>query len=186
MRMHTTRRAAYTLFEIILVMAVIVIVTAISVPVVRTMLTDTRISAAADTVRGQMTEARARAMEEGRPWKLAVITNTGTFQLAPDDSTEWSNSSAQEPERKPDLIRGQLPEDVIFSLTHDAIMGKPTPDPPGTSWEAIAVFLPDGTARDDSTIYVGQSGIAPMRLQLRALTGAIIVEEFQQVKASLP
>src|SRR4051794_31773914 len=92
-------RPAFTLIEMVLVMVIILIVAAISVPLIQTMLAESRIDASGDVVRGKMAEARARAMEEGRPWKFAFIVNTGVYQLAPEDSSEWDNPS-QEPDER--------------------------------------------------------------------------------------
>ncbi|MBI3821051.1 MAG: prepilin-type N-terminal cleavage/methylation domain-containing protein [Planctomycetes bacterium] len=54
MRTRRSTRAGYTLVEIIVVMTLIVIIAAISVPVVRTMMTDTRITAGADALRRRL------------------------------------------------------------------------------------------------------------------------------------
>jgi len=82
-------RTAYTLLELMIVMALIVVVTSISVPVVRTMLDDARLEGATDMVRAKTAEARAYAMDTGKPWRLAYIPGTGVIQVAPEDSTDW-------------------------------------------------------------------------------------------------
>src|ERR1700736_10447 len=84
-------RSAYTLMEIILVLAIIVIVSAIGIPVIQTMLDDARATAAGDMIRGKAAETRARAMETGKAWRLAYLPNTGVFQMAPEGVPEWDN-----------------------------------------------------------------------------------------------
>jgi prepilin-type N-terminal cleavage/methylation domain-containing protein len=172
---HTHHRRAYTLFEIILVMAIIVVAASLTIPVVRTMLTDARISASADTVRGLMAEARARALAQGRPWRVGFIANTGVYQLAPDDASDWDNP-IQEPAEQVDLIRDVLPKEIVFALNDSDIAGGKESGPAGSKWETAAVYLGDGSARDDTTVYFGKPSIVPMRIRVRSLTGAVVVE----------
>src|SRR5438067_1992172 len=134
------QRPAYTMLEIILVMVIIVIAAGLSIPLMQTMLADGRITASGDQVRGQMAEARARAMDEGRPWKFGFIAGTGYYQLAPEDSSEWDNQS-QEPDASAEVIRDQLPKDIIFALSHEAIFNS-AGGGGGGGWETGAVFLP--------------------------------------------
>ena len=168
-------RSAFTLMEIILVMVIFIIVAALSIPLIQTMLTDSRISASGDVVRGKMAEARARAMEEGRPWKFGFMASTGVYQLAPEDSNEWDNAS-QDPDERSDLIRDSLPKEIVFALSKEDIFNSDQAGGSGGSWITAAVFTPDGAARDDTVIYFGKPGLVPMRAKLRALTGTASTE----------
>lgn len=181
----TTRRQAYTLIELMLVMALMVIATALSVPVIQTMLADARITASGDLIRARTADTRALAMEEGRPWKLGFIAGTGVFQLAPESSSAWDGAN-QDPVRQVDLIRDELPKDVIFALSAGDISGNIPPSSAGNSWETIAVYLPDGSARSDSTTYFGHQGIMPLRMVLRGLTGAVAIEVPADAKGNAP
>ena len=176
--MRTSRRhlrAAFTLIEIILVVVIFLIVASISIPMIQTTLMESRISASGDLVRGKMAEARARAMEEGRPWRFAFIANTGIYQLAPEDSNDW-DTQAHEPDERLDLIRDSLPTDIVFALSRDEIFGSEQAGGQGSGWETAAIFMPDGAARDDTVIYFGKPGVAPLRAKLRALTGTASIE----------
>jgi prepilin-type N-terminal cleavage/methylation domain-containing protein len=168
-------RQAYTLLEVVFVLAVIVIVAALSVPVMRTMLADSRLSASADLIRGRMAETRSKAMEEGRSWKLGFIANTGVYQYAPEDSDQWANTSTDAVAQS-DVIRDELPKDIVFALNREDIMNSQPGSAPGGNWETIAVFQSDGSARDDTTTYFGKAGLAPMRANVRGLTGAVTIE----------
>ncbi len=95
-----TRRRAFTLLEVLAVVAIIVLVSAIGVPVIQTMLVDARVSASGDMVRGRLADTRAKALDEGRSWRLGFLPNTGVFQLAPDDAPDWDGAST-EPTRTP-------------------------------------------------------------------------------------
>ena len=168
-------RPAFTLMEIILVMVIFIIVASLSIPLIQTMLTDSRISASGDVVRGKMAEARARAMEEGRPWKFAFIANTGVYQLAPEDSKEW-DSPSQEPDEQIDLIRDSLPKEIVFALSREEILNADQGGSPGSGWATAAIFVADGSAMEDTVIYFGKPGMVPMRAKLRALTGTATIE----------
>jgi type II secretory pathway pseudopilin PulG len=172
-----TARPAHTLMEMMVVMAIIVIVAAISIPVMQSMLTDSSITAAGDEVRAKLAEARASAMSEGRPWRLAFIPNTGTYQLAPEESSEWENP-VQDEANQPDLIRGALPKGIVFSLNQEDIMNNPDRLPGGGNWETIAIYEPQGNTRDDTTVYFGKPGLGPNRVKVRSLTGAVSMEIF--------
>jgi hypothetical protein len=118
-------------------------------------------------------------MDEGRPWRLGFIPGTRIYQLAPDDSTEWA-STAQDLDEKSDLIRDELPEEIYFGLKREDILNANGTPTAGRDWEIAAVFMPDGSARDDTFTYFGKVGTAPMRIRLRSLTGTVSVEMWQQ------
>jgi type II secretory pathway pseudopilin PulG len=183
--MKKTRRSAYTLLEIILVMAVLVVVMGVSIPVAQTMFLDARISASADVLRAQMAEARSRAMEDGRPWRVGFLPNTGIYQLAPEDAPCWSNPDKASVEGV-ELIRGELPKEIIIALSYGGIADqKETPSAGGT-WETMGIYLAEGYAREDATVYFGKPGLAPMRLQLRGLTGVVNIQDSFTAKADQP
>ncbi len=163
--------------ELVLVMGIMVIAAALSVPVIGTLLADTRVSASGDVVRGKLAETRARAIEDGNPWRLAFLPNTGVFQLAPEDSTDWETTTSELIERM-DLVRDELPKGVIFTRTHEEIMNQQQAGAQGAAWETIAIFMPDGSARDDTMAHFGKPGMAPMRVQVRGLTGSVDIELF--------
>src|SRR5688572_33363402 len=84
-----TRRPGLTLLEVRLVMAILLLLGAIAYPTLSAMYGDVRVKAAADEVRGAWTEARARAIEDGRAYRFAVEPGTGKFRVAPDQSEFW-------------------------------------------------------------------------------------------------
>jgi prepilin-type N-terminal cleavage/methylation domain-containing protein len=176
-----TIRPGYTLIEIMCVVAIVVAVTAIGTPLLQSMLVDAHISAAADMVRGRLADTRSKALDEGRSWRLGFLPGTGSFQLAPDDSQEWETVTAGLI-RQPDLIRDELPKDIIFGLNQGDVLSAAGAGAPGSKWETIAVYKWDGSANDDSTIYFGKGGLVPMRVNVRSLTGAVSIEVPMNVK----
>jgi len=179
-------RPGYTLFEIILVLALIVVLTTLVYPSLDAMYGQYRLTQAADMVRAAWATARAHAMDEGRPYRFAVVPNKGNFRVAPDSSDFWGGQSSDS-SGSPDssgispVSEDALPKGVRFATADavqsgnmdtsgDSFLTTGTVDP-GT-WSSTAVFLPDGTARDDVEITFYARNGRPVVLRLRALTGA--------------
>ena len=85
-------RQAYTLMETVLVMALLVILGAVTVPSLSRLQSPFRVNAAVDSVRAAWAEARAHAVEQGRPYRFGVVPQSGHFRVAPDDPEFWSGS----------------------------------------------------------------------------------------------
>lgn len=156
----SARRTGFTLLELMLVMMLILIAAALTVPVIETMLSDGRVKAARDMVRARWADARGRAMREGRPYKFSTIAGTGKFKVEPEDPNAPSDT-----EDPPFILEGDLPEEIVFNSAQG---GNATGD-----YQTVAVYLPDGTARDDVQIMFGKAGAQSLGLHLRALTGAV-------------
>ncbi|MCI0680650.1 MAG: prepilin-type N-terminal cleavage/methylation domain-containing protein [Gemmataceae bacterium] len=183
------RRHGYTLLELVLVLAVIVIVATLSMPAIDALLASNKVSAARDMVRTQWAEMRARALEEGRPYRFAVTENTGKFRVAPDDDAYWGGASHQDqdPEDTPLIIEGELPEGVLFTTSEAAFAGTELAPAPGPEWGlTIAVYLADGIARDDAEVYFGKAGQRALGLRLRGLTGAVTAIEPSKNNGEVP
>jgi type II secretory pathway pseudopilin PulG len=188
MRRHP--RPAFTLLEMILVVAIIMIAAALSLPVAQALLDDARETAAADMIRGKTAEARARAMETGKAWRLAFLPGTGVIQIAPDDSDEWGSSDHSTVD-KDDLSRDEMPKNVVIGSSVGDIQGATSAGSGGAGWQTIAVYLYDGSVRADSdqqvlTTYFGKAGTAPMAVQIRVFTGSSAVLSAKETMESQP
>jgi hypothetical protein len=94
--------------------------------------------------------------------------------VAPDDDAYWSGKGADEFEDRPLILEGELPEGVLFTTSDTAFAGIQDAPAPGPDWGVtIAVYLADGTARDDAKVYFGKAGQRVLGLRLRGLTGAV-------------
>ena len=71
--------------ELVVVIVIILIIASLAVPVIQNMLDDGRLQGAEDMVRAKTAEARAYAMEQGKPWRVACIPGSGTIMVAPDE-----------------------------------------------------------------------------------------------------
>ncbi len=172
-------RRGYTLLEVMLVLALILIVAAMSMPSMDAMLSSNNVSAARDMVRARWAEMRSRAMEEGRPYRFAVTENTGKFRVAPDDAAYWgSDSTGQGADDAPLIVEGELPPGVLFTTSESAFLGLGDAPSPGPDWGlTVATYLSNGTARDDAEVYFGKAGQRVVGLRLRGLTGAVTAIE---------
>jgi len=183
------RRPAYTLLEVVLVLAVLVMVTALAYPSIDGMYGHHRLTAALDEVRGTWAAGRSHAIEEGQPYRFAVVLGKGNFRLAPDSPEYWDGSGTQ-PQTgngpQPAVITGALPRGVTFAngpggggggggaggANPDTVLESVSP----TQYQSIAVFLPDGTARDDVEVCFNVRGAAPAVIRLRSMTGVVSVQ----------
>ena len=79
-------RRGYTLFEMILVVTVMLIIAGLATPLVfQGLFASSKVSAAADMVRARWADCRHQAVEHGRPYRFAVVPNTGKFIIEPYD-----------------------------------------------------------------------------------------------------
>jgi prepilin-type N-terminal cleavage/methylation domain-containing protein len=178
------RRSGYTLFEVVLVMAVVVIISAIAYPSLKSMYGPYKLNGAIDTVRAAWANARARAIEEGRPYRFSVEPGGSHFRVAPDRSDYWGGSvPSNDPQGKALVYEEALPAGVRFSLNENPSPAS-DPDekekPASGNWSTGAVFLPDGTARDDLKITFQVRGTQAKVILLRGLTGNVSVQTVKQ------
>jgi prepilin-type N-terminal cleavage/methylation domain-containing protein len=179
---------AFTLFEVVLVLAILVVLAALSYPTVESMYGSYRVQAAADSIRGTWAEARTHAMEEGRPYRFSVVMGKGNFRLAPDSADFWSgNTSPDTGAANPPLINdGALPKGIRFRRADlpagqsdsDTVLPGDGIDP--SQWSPLAVFLPDGTGKEDVAVVLEMSGARPLVVRLRALTGGVSVRPLEE------
>ncbi len=186
--MRRSSRAAFTLLEIVLTLAVFVVLAALTYPSLEGMYGQSRLIAGADGIKATLITARAQAVEEGVPYRVAILPGKGNFRLAPDLAANWNGtgSTSSGDGSQSIVVADHLPSGIIFSDT-----GSPQqPDseastfsePDGVSageYKTVAVFLPDGTARDDYKVLVCSRNGSPLWVVLRSLTGEVSVLRYQ-------
>ena len=182
---NRSRRSAYTLFEVVLVGAVLTILAAVSYPTLKNMYGYHKLNGAVDSVRAAWAEARSRAIDEGRPYRFSVEPNGSHYRVAPDEDDYWSGGSgpANDPNGKALVLEKALPGGVRFALGDEAPAADDAAPDNGKedckasgNWSTGAVFLPNGTARDDVKITFQVRGVRPTAIQLRGLTGNVSVQ----------
>jgi hypothetical protein len=189
--MRKPPRPAYTLFELLLLLVILVTMVAIAYPSLDSMYASFRMTQAADQVRARWADARSQAMNEGRAYRFAVVSGKGNFRIAPDSPDYWGSGgepAASDPNNPPLVIDETLPKGVRFSTGDfgpiagtdaggDSSLPAGMVDP--GSWSDVVTFLPDGTAKEDVEIVFTARGARPMVLKLRAMTGAVSVHTLQ-------
>jgi prepilin-type N-terminal cleavage/methylation domain-containing protein len=175
-------RAGYTLLEVVLVLAIIVIMAALAYPSVEGMYSGVRQRAAVDGVRGALMQARAHAMDETQPYRFGVAPGQGNYRVAPDSPGYWGGGAGPpaDPSNPPFILEEALPKGIRFTLNGAGGGADPGSNSPGSTepgaWAQVVTFLPDGTATDDVQIAVQAAGTRPLVLRLRAMTGVVTVQ----------
>jgi len=170
------RRTAFTLFELIVVMAIIIIIMGIAVPtlLLNNLHDDTKVQGAVDTVKARWADCRTHAIEEGQMYRFAVVPNTGKFKIEPCDAMgNPTLNGPPEDENAGIVMEDRLPTGVRFG-TKDMPVSSDGPENDGSDYVAMAIFLPDGTAQSDVEVTFGGAGTVTT-LRLNALTGATSV-----------
>jgi prepilin-type N-terminal cleavage/methylation domain-containing protein len=165
------RRQAYTLFELVLVLAILTVVAALAFPSVQAMVGNYRQTAAIDKVRAAWAAARAHAMDEGRAYRFRLLPDQGRYRVAPDGIDAGGDGTPASAAAGPDLpfvLEEDLPKGVQVSPTGNTPLNGDAGDPAGE-----IVFLPDGTTREDAEVSFQAPGCRPAALRLRALTGIV-------------
>jgi prepilin-type N-terminal cleavage/methylation domain-containing protein len=187
------QRGGFTLIEVLIVMAILVLLAAITLPLIRKPLLRREVQSAADSVRTKMFHARIGAMQSRHVYTFQYQPGSGTYRVSPDGQpssgqpTEDAANSAQQDAGSADGEHqpsedGSLPDGMHF-LADDS----PDPDAPdavaatiaqsgdgGSGWSDPIFFYPDGTTSDARLIVASGRGYA-VHIRLRGVTGNVVV-----------
>src|SRR5438874_6921607 len=155
----------------IVVLAILIVAAAIATPSLSLLSGGPTLNAAADTVKARWAEARARAVADGRPYRFAVMENTGKFRVAPDSPEFWdgtTSDSSSDGARPPLVVEDKLPQEMRFLGSPDAAGAS---QGQSNDWTCPIVFMPDGNAQQDAQIVFGGSAGRPLVLRIKAATG---------------
>jgi prepilin-type N-terminal cleavage/methylation domain-containing protein len=177
-------RKAYTLFELVLVLAIVVVLSAMVYPSMDAMLNGDKPRQAADAVRAAWAIARAHAMDDGRPYRFSVVPGKSNYRIEPD--TPDSSVNAGDPVAPGFTFEEAIPKGIRFSTMADAQSGaqdmnNDTVLPPGSvdpgAYVPTVFFLPDGTSHgtdgEDVEVVFQARGVRPVVLRIRGLTGVV-------------
>lgn len=167
--MPAPRRAGYTLLEMVAVLAVLLIIGAVAVPTFSGFFGNTKQRAASDIIRTRLAEARAKAMERGTPFRVAINSDKTRIRVAPD-TAEFSSTTADDPPAYDSTVTEDKLEEVTVELVQEEGDDRTT-DSGG--WLTVATMRPDGSCKEAKTVTltVKQSTFAPIQIQVRGLTG---------------
>ena len=163
------KRRGYTLLEMVAVLAVLVILGAVIVPSLAGLYGNTKQKAAADIFRTRLAEARAKAMERGTPYRLAVHADKTRIRVGPDTENFGSG-----PADNPPNYNSLVTEDTLDEATIEVQLEEGDERPSdGSDWQTVATLRPDGSSKEarSCTVTIKQSTFAPIVVQVRGLTG---------------
>ncbi len=173
------RCAGMTLMELLLVVAIMVVVTAVAAPTVQQTLANQSLKKSADRVRVAMGQARVRAIKNGEEYAVFISPGGSYFSVAPFRTFEQQGALAGQRER--DLAEGRassfeddlLPVGILFVAAESAMDARGA-DILSTSGSKGALepifFYPDGTSQD-AIITLQNQKQATVEVHLRGLTG---------------
>ncbi|MDA1052672.1 MAG: type II secretion system protein [Planctomycetota bacterium] len=181
----SSRAAGFTLLEMLLVLAILVAITAVTIPVVGRMYDTHRIQQAAMEVRTTLSAARLRAVDEGEAFECRFEPDGRHLVILPrrDQGIRFGGeevSSHSADQLAAEAIHVELPEPLYFWTADDArerledrairklangnLLGDRT-------WSAPVVFAPNGTSTSAEFEIRDREGRA-VQLEVRGLTGA--------------
>ena len=166
--MHPARRG-FTLFELIVVMALLLLLAAVILPSVGAFRGDTRQRAGADIIRGELAIARSRAMEEGRPYRIAISQDGKRIRRAPDTLDFGEVAAFGHQDGSAVAVDFEFEHVTAEVFTEQTDMATE----PVNGWVTIAIVKPDGTCHSDQVfVVVKEENNGQTRVRIRGLTGS--------------
>jgi hypothetical protein len=167
---------------VVLVLSLLVVISAISVPLLNGSFSRAHLNSASDVLRDGWSRARLAAMQAGETHVFRFEPNGARYQIVSLDKLSLPEANELPPddpdaEHSPhDMLRlsqARLPDNVIFAAGEiaasnqiAALLGSPNDE----TWSAPILFHPDGTTSDASVLLQNDRG-QTIRVTLRGLTG---------------
>jgi len=177
-------RRGVTLVELLLVLALLVIIGALSTPLLANSFSQARLRHGGELLRAAWGKTRLAAMQSGETYvfryepegsryqtaMLSSLNTTGTVGgPAPADESDRNTQYSEADILR--LERSELPEGVVFSSGHltdtQQLAGGVGGD---GNWSSPILFFADGTTTD-AVVILANSQQKSMRVTLRGLTG---------------
>ena len=178
-------RAGFTLSEMLVVLGVLVVVTALAQPAIRATLSENRLRSAAKQVRVELVKARLKAVQSGVAQRFRYQVGKNVFEVAPAQAeVETAAARGLAGRRESEIDQSApaggvhleesgeqtLPDGVCFAeeLTIEPDEEQPAVDEEG--WSPPIVFYPNGRTANASIRLKGD-GNSVVDVSLRGLTG---------------
>ena len=202
-------RRAFTLLELLLTLSLLVMISALTWPMMSRAFDGQRLRTAADQVRTQMGIARAEAITSGTVYAMQFQLATGQYVIQPWDA-ELASAAMQPPgttfgpatdpnqpliSSTARVINGQLPEGIVFFSGGEMMngtspaggFGMTAPAVPGQAATVMQspqalLFYPDGTSTSGQ-VWLVNTRERYVPIELRGLTGIAKVGEIVGAEA---
>lgn len=180
------KRRAYTLLEVVLALAIIMAIAAISWPKLMHWLEDRKLAESAEAVQTSLSKARIWAIDTSLTYQFRFEPNGRHFVVIPYERefsvTEQSGQATPDPSTSRRMLSGELPEGIEFKsllatatleqLANDLLAGLPDAAKlTQVRWSSPVLLYADGTATD-STLLMKDQKENEYRVTLRGLTGS--------------
>jgi type II secretory pathway pseudopilin PulG len=182
--------------ELLLVLAVLVVLAAASLPALRGVMRDQALKAAADSIRTEWTRTHVRAMKTGRIHVFRYELGGSKYMVQPfiagDDELEGATPAGgfDSAENPADLgFEKELPEGTHFAagdaLLESRSLSVEQQVQDATSfqgeWSRPILFYPDGST-SDAFVVIGNDREVGLRIDLRGMTGFASVGELASLE----
>jgi prepilin-type N-terminal cleavage/methylation domain-containing protein len=181
----------YTLMELLLVLAIIVVAAAAVAPSLRNIARNATLRSAASDVRAALTRAHVLAMKTGRIHVFQYEPNGAKYKIEPwiadDDALESKDGGSDLGAAPPAASAAReliLPDGITFALGDAASTSRgqhveeelTSMGGIGATWSRPILFYPDGTAADAFVVVANDRDVG-IRVNLRGITSAVTVSE---------
>lgn len=168
---HGTRHG-YTLLELLVVLAILIIIGFLVLPTLTGQSGNTKIEAGADVIRTAVADAHSLAIEHGEPYRLAISNDGTKIRMGPDTDDfatlpVGQSSGGSSTQR---VVEEPLPQHVTARVV--PADGQAPPAQSG-DWTTIATFLPTGICREvTALIKIEEPTSRPIQIRVRGDFGS--------------
>lgn len=176
------RRSAFTLFELMIVVAILVIVAALAAPAYRAAFSSHRLRQSADLIRGEWGRAKVNAIRRGEEFAFFYVPDSGSYWIAPFNTAyadDAPTTGDEETQGDYDYGDGQLPRGISFhtgTALEDSRSVFAAEDGNVGGAANMILFYPDGTCQD-AELYLKNDRDLYIRVSIRSLTGVASVSD---------
>ncbi len=191
----TPLRCAYTLVEMLIVLAVLAVLTGLTWPSVRSMMGKGELRAGAKQVRSALARARLEAIESGVAQAVRYQPGAARFRASPltmpgNESEKAPRSSGARRSRTSEPVEDRLPRGLWFADLKAAPSQNAQAPPASTGrtddadWATPIVFFPSGRSTNARVRLVSSSGYQ-VEVALRGLTGTAQIGPLERIEDPL-
>lgn len=183
-------RLGFTLMELVMVMAILVLVAGLAIPMVSRSFTSQKLTKSVDLVRTQMNRARIKAMKSGEVYGFFYEPQGTTYRIAEFNAQaqdiiengSGNRNDDDEVQSNYDFDGDRLPRDIKFvghSIQDDARAKSVIAETNLDSGQLFPIlFYPDGTSQNATLVLENRDGDL-MSVILRGLTGTTRVRKIE-------